>query len=144
MNQTNATQSKKQQNWPKDLKRTRQRESVLALLEQAEEPLSAAEICARLEAGGEATSLSTVYRVLDLFVERQLALKTNPQNGDTAVFERNRHLHNHYAVCVNCHKMVRMQNCPLERFVPEISEQDFCVTGHHLEVFGLCGDCKLK
>lgn len=130
--------------WPAGLKRTRQREGVLAVLEQANKPLSAAEICSKLEENGEKAWLSTVYRILELFVEKEMAVKTSVMNSDVAVYELNRYKHKHYAVCIGCHKMIGMNNCPMDAFIPELDEQNFRVVGHNLQVFGFCKDCRQR
>ncbi len=128
-------------NWPAGIKRTRQRENVLGVLENTEKPLSALDICSKLERNGDIAWLSTVYRILDLFVKKGVATKINVMNSDMAVYELNRFKHRHYAVCMNCHKIIAMANCPMEKFVPEFEDDDFHVTGHNLEVYGFCKDC---
>jgi Fur family ferric uptake transcriptional regulator len=127
--------------WPAGIKRTKQREAVLAVLERADKPVSAAAICAQTEKDGEAVWLSTVYRILELFVKKGLAERIAMMTGEMAVYELNRFRHRHYAVCVSCRKIISMDNCPMERFVPKLADGDFRVTGHNLEVYGYCGDC---
>lgn len=134
--------NKEQTAWPAGVKRTRQREGVLAVLEQGMRPMSAAEICTRMEENGEKAWLSTVYRILELFVEKNIAVKTTVMNSDTAYYELNRHKHKHYAVCIGCHKMIGMHNCPMIEFIPELDEQGFRILGHNLEVFGFCEECR--
>ncbi len=103
-------------NWPAGIKRTRQRECVLSILEKSDKPLSATDICSKME-----------------------------EDGDSAAwYELNRFKHKHYAVCMNCHKIIAMDNCPMESFVPKLAEDDFHVMGHNLEVFGFCKDCSKK
>lgn len=114
---------------------------MLSVLENAGKPLSATDICSKMEKGRDAAWLSTVYRILELFVKKGLVIKTNMMNSDMAVYELNRFKHKHYAVCMSCHKMITMDNCPMEAFVPKLEEEDFHVTGHNLEVFGFCKDC---
>lgn len=133
---------KSQKNWPAGIKRTRQREGVLTVLKQANQPLSAAEICSKLEEYGEKAWLSTVYRILELFVEHKIAVKINVLNSGTAIYELNRDKHKHYAVCIGCNKMIGMHNCPMIECIPELDEQNFRVLGHNLEVFGFCEDCR--
>lgn len=130
--------------WPKGLKRTKQRESVLAVLKESTQPMSAQEISARIGKEGGGAWLSTVYRILELFVEKKLAIKTTIMNSETAVYELNRELHRHYAVCIGCHKMIPMENCPMESFIPRIKDKEFQVLGHNLEVYGYCKDCAAK
>jgi Fur family ferric uptake transcriptional regulator len=123
------------------MKRTKQREAVLAVLERAEGPVSAADVRARTEADGACVRLSTVYRILDVLVKKGMAVKLSIMTGDMAVYELNRFRHRHYAVCVRCRKIISMDNCPMERFIPKLADGDFRVTGHNLEIYGYCRDC---
>ncbi len=134
--------NEKQTVWQAGVKRTRQRESVLAVLENSDRPMSAAEICSEIERGGDTAWMSTVYRVLELFVEKGVALKTNVMNNEMAVYELNRFKHKHYAVCMKCRKIIPMGNCPMENFTPLLAEEEFQIMGHNLEVFGYCRDCR--
>ncbi|WP_294856064.1 Fur family transcriptional regulator [Oscillibacter sp.] len=130
--------------WQAGVKRTRQRESVLAVLEHSDKPLSAAEICSKIEMDGDTVWMSTVYRVLELFVEKGVALKTTVLNNEMAVYELNRFQHKHYAVCMKCRKIIPMGNCPMENFTPMLAEEGFQIVGHNLEVFGYCRDCRSR
>ncbi len=103
--------------------------------------MSAMDICAQIEKGGGAAWLSTVYRALELFVDKGMVIKTSVLNNEMAVYELNRSNHKHYAVCMTCHKMIPMEKCPIETFIPNLDEKDFQVVGHNLEVFGYCKDC---
>lgn len=133
---------KKEQNlWPAGIKRTRQREGVIAVLEHTDKPLSAADICAKMEKSGDGAWLSTVYRILELFVKKGIILKTNVMNNEMAVYELNRFKHKHYAVCMSCRKIIAMDNCPMEKFIPKLEDEDFHIMGHNLEIFGFCKDC---
>lgn len=132
---------KEQKNWPLGIKKTKQRESVISVLEHSEKPLTASDICTLVEQSGEAVWLSTIYRILELFVKKGVVIKTNMMNSEMAVYEINRFQHKHYAVCVGCNKMITMDNCPMEKFIPKLND-DFFVMGHNLEIYGLCGECK--
>lgn len=135
---------KERNSWPAGIKKTRQREGILSVLERSERPLSVAEICAQLEQNGEDAWLSTAYRALDLFVKKGMVLKINILSTNQAVYKLNRSDQKHYAICMNCHKMIAMDNCPMEVFVPNLEEDGFLVTGHSFEIYGLCKDCSLK
>jgi Fe2+/Zn2+ uptake regulation proteins len=127
--------------WPAGVKRTKQREGVLSVLMNSDKPMSAAEIYKKMETGNQTAWLSTVYRVLELFVKENIAAKINMMNNEMAVYELNRFKHKHYAVCMNCHKIIEIENCPMEKFIPIIEDDDFRVVGHNLEIYGLCKDC---
>jgi Fur family ferric uptake transcriptional regulator len=127
--------------WPEGLKKTKPREHVLEVLEKADKPMSAMEICSAIEKGGNASWISTVYRILELFVKKGAVNKINMMGNEVAVFELNRFHHKHYAVCISCHKIFPMRNCPMERFLPSLDDDEFHVLGHNLEVYGYCGRC---
>jgi len=116
----------------------------MSVLEGSEKPMSASEICSEIEKSGEGAWLSTVYRILELFVEKGVALKTSVMSSDMALYELNRFKHKHYAVCMNCRKIVAMENCPMDEFTPKLEDEGFRVVGHNLEVYGICKDCRGK
>lgn len=130
-----------QNSWPAGIKRTKQRESMLSILNDSEKPLSAADICAKMEESNGSAWLSTVYRTLELFVKKGVVVKTNVMNHEMAVYELNRFKHKHYAVCMNCRKIIAIDNCPMEKFIPQLADEGFRITGHNLEIFGFCKDC---
>lgn len=127
--------------WPEGLKRTKQRERVLEVLTAAGTPLSALDIAARIEREGGGAWLSTVYRALESFVEHRVAVRIAVMGSDVALYELNTNGHHHYAVCVDCHRIIPLKSCPVGHFVPELPEDGFAVTGHNLEVFGHCKNC---
>lgn len=102
------------------------------------------EICKQTEEEDCPVWLSSVYRILELFVKENIVLKTTITDGEMALYELNRHKHRHYAVCLGCRKIVEMDNCPLVNFVPKLADNNFDVVGHKLELYGYCKDCKDK
>lgn len=131
--------------YPQGMKWTKQRKSVYEVLLHATEPLSAVQIYNRVEKADEENSyaLSTVYRILTAFEEKDLVIKTNWMGDGTIVYELNRGGHTHYAVCLGCHKRVPLKSCPFAHAHLEDTE-DFTVTGHKLEVYGYCRLCQQK
>lgn len=127
--------------WPTGLKRTKQRALVLDVLNQTTLPVTAAEISEQLERHGTPVWLSTVYRVLDTFIRHGLAEKSGVRGDGMAIYVRTRPEHRHYAVCVECHKIVPLQHCPLEHSPPQLEGELFQVLEHRLQIFGLCRDC---
>lgn len=130
--------------WPEGVKKTKQRMCVMSVLERSDCPLSAAEIYRQLEEESSPGWLSTVYRILELFVQKGVVLKTTVLDGDMAVYELNRNRHKHYAVCVKCHKMIELDCCPLEKYFPELENGQFRVLGHKVEMYGYCKECDEK
>ena len=132
------------EDWPEGIKKTKQRESVLAILENAASPMSAIDIYKSIEKTDKTAWLSTVYRILELFVKENVAVKTTFPDDDMAYYELCRQKHRHYAVCMSCHKRIQIDACPLEKVLPALEGGDFQVTGHNLEVYGVCKNCRGK
>lgn len=131
----------KQLVWPAGIKKTKQRICVFSVLERAASPLSALDIYKQIEKEDSSFWLSTIYRVLELFVNEGIVVKTTVMNNNMALYELNCNKHTHYAICVNCHKVVEMNNCPMEEFVPKLADNSFRVLGHKVEMYGYCKDC---
>lgn len=134
--------------YPQGIKWTRQRKAVYEILHEAAQPLSAIQIYQNIinsnHAGADAGSyaISTIYRILAAFEEKNMVSKTSWMGDGTVVYELNRGDHTHYAVCLECRKRVQLQSCPFTHLHLEQETNDFVVTGHKLELYGYCSDCK--
>lgn len=123
-----------------DMKRTRQRQCVQELLEHSAHPLTANEMFGALT--GRHICLSTLYRILKAFVQKDVVTRSTI-NGEAA-YELNRHTHRHYAVCTGCRKMVEIDGCPIGAVEAGIADRGFRVTGHNIEIYGICAACAGK
>lgn len=126
--------------WPAGVKRTKQRELVLSVFSVLDRPLTALEVSEYLAHEGTPVWLSTVYRVLDMFLERGMVSKIAAHENGMAIYALNDG-HRHYAVCVTCKKVIAMRGCPLESFMPDLQEKNFRVLGHRLQMYGYCANC---
>lgn len=148
--------SQEAQEYPGGIKWTKQRKRVYEILRDAIEPLSAAQIYARMEAWEqEQYAVSTIYRILAAFEENKLVDKTTWMGEGTVVYELKRPGHVHYAVCLDCHRRIPLEQCPLHmsgahvhmaaNASPENAEtDDFTVVSHKIELYGYCKECKQK
>ena len=116
------------------LKRTRQREAVLAALSDADKPLTAEEI---YEQSGN-MALSTIYRTIERLREKGIITSTTIPSSDGVFYELTGNEHRHYAICLSCRRMKYIDICPLH----ETQLDDFTVTSHKLELYGYCGKCR--
>lgn len=140
----------REMSYPQGLKWTKQRKSVYRALWETAEPLSAMQIYQRLSVRGdtedsglgEASAISTVYRILAAFEEKGLVEKSTWTEDGTAVYGLNRGGHTHYAVCLKCHSRIPLQGCPFSHIHLEEAMGDFTVTGHKLELYGYCRNCR--
>lgn len=123
-------------------KNTKSRKVIVEILEKAEKPISAEEIFLRIKERGSSVNLSTVYRTLDLLESKELVNKTRMGDGK-AIYELTGNGHRHHLICTNCHKSVPIDMCPLEALQRDVGKKTkFDITGHKLELYGICPDCK--
>ena len=118
----------------KGLKCTRQRLEILNVLKSADAPVTAEMIFSKLGT----LSLSTVYRTLEKFTSAGLVSRQVFGDGNELYYELTYMKHRHYAVCLSCRKVRYINGCP----VRETQLEDFTVTGHRLELFGYCNECR--
>ncbi len=129
--------------YPVGMKWTKQRKDVYDVLYEAREPQSAVQIYHHLEKTAEDNyAVSTIYRILAAFEEQKLVTKTTWLGDGTVVYELNRGDHKHYAVCLECHKRIPLEHCPFAHLHLEEDAGDFTITGHKLELYGYCKECK--
>lgn len=132
-----------EKNYPSGIKWTKQRKDVYHILSEATQPLSVQEIYSRILQQNDRTNyaISTIYRILTAFEEKNMVLKSVLMGEDTAVYEWNRGDHHHYAICLNCHKRIPFHSCPMENLHMPVGDDGFIVTGHRVEIYGYCKDC---
>lgn len=127
------------------IKNTKQRNTVLEILRDEAQPLTAEQIFLKSKACDGAINLSTVYRILDMFETKEIIVKTSISKNNRALFELNRMEHKHHLVCVTCKKVTALDSCPFEHFGKNLEQQtDFQITSHKLEIYGYCSNCKDK
>jgi Fur family ferric uptake transcriptional regulator len=78
-------------------------------------------------------------------VSKGLVTKSNITGDNKALYEINNLDHTHHLICSGCKKMFSVDGCPLEEYEKQLMvKMDFDITGHKLEIFGVCKDCKAK
>jgi len=125
------------------LKNTKYRVNIIELLSKTEELLSAQEIYKRLIKKHIRINLSTVYRTLDILVDNQILSKVTLDGEKQAFYEYNRDIHHHFLICRGCSKIIPVFDCPLHDYEEKLSkESGFIITGHRVEFYGYCEECK--
>ncbi len=127
------------------IKYTNQRNITFNILRQVDLPITAEQAFMKVKEVDSTISLSTVYRILDMFVSKGLVLKSNISDDNKAMFELNRMEHKHHLICVKCKKMTVVDNCPLETYEKTLEQKTrYQITAHKLEMFGFCPLCQEK
>lgn len=125
-------------------KNTRSRKVIIEVLEKSDIPLSAEEVFLRVKDSGASANLSTVYRTLDLMESKGLLDKCVMSDG-RARYQLILEGHKHHITCTSCHKSVPINICPLENLERDVgNKMNFDITGHRLELYGLCPKCRKK
>jgi Fur family ferric uptake transcriptional regulator len=120
------------------------RSRIVDLLGRQECLLSAQEIFDALRAEGRPVGIASVYRVLDVLTELDLAQRIDLGEG-LSRYERVPigGEHHHHVVCDDCGKVDAFSDQPLERALSSLSERlGFDVAAHDVLLRGACGDCR--
>jgi Fur family ferric uptake transcriptional regulator len=125
------------------LKKTKYRVNIIDLLERVNTLLSAQDIHELLIKNDIKVNLSTVYRTLDKLTENDIINKVEIEQEKQSLYEYNRDEHHHFLICKNCNKIETIYNCPLHDYEQQLmNESGFHITGHKIEFYGYCKDCK--
>jgi Fur family ferric uptake transcriptional regulator len=125
------------------LKRGGARERVIELLAAQPCALTAVEIEEALRDQGRATGRASIYRVLELLVERGLVERLEVGDGH-ARFERSQPggEHHHHLVCERCGQLVAFDDPGLERAIGKLSERlGVRIESHDVLLRGACQRC---
>lgn len=119
---------------------TKQRIALLTELAKYTSPVTIDVLAQKLF---EQMNTTTVYRSLSLLVSAGIVYQTDFRHG-VAYFELQQGNHHHHLVCVDCHSKQDFSFCPESSFLQIEKENNFSITNHIFEIFGLCETCIKK
>lgn len=119
----------------KNIKLTKQRKMVFEVIEKLEE----AKLKDIQKLCNEKVDNSTIYRIIDLFLEKGIVEK-NIDSYNNIVYSINKNEHKHYIYCVKCHKKEIINVCP----VSNIENNGYKLLSHQIKLDGICGECQKK
>ena len=120
---------------------TRQRAAVSAVLDELDDFRSAQDLHAMLRQRGEGIGLTTVYRTLQALSDAGEIDVLRTDDGE-AVYRRCSTGHHHHLVCRSCGRTVEVEGPAVERWADRVAtENGFVDVSHTLEVFGTCATC---
>lgn len=124
------------------LKKTIHRMAVINYLLAVELPITVEQIYRQLNEKGHQISLSTTYRMVETLTRKGIVQKTYSSRDKKSMFLFNRGTHVHHFICLACHQMIEIKNCPLVGTTKVLEkEMGLVVTGHQLEMVGYCATC---
>ncbi len=126
------------------LKVTPQRKAIIKVLESADAVLSAQEIFAEVIKILPNINFSTIYRNLDLLLERGILCRITPESGGILYELRREEGHHHHVICKKCGASIPLDYCPMANIEKELSRKGFTPTEHRFEIYGYCNKCSKK
>lgn len=117
---------------------TTKRKKVYDLLKKATKPLSVQDIYDNLN---DATiNLSTVYRAIEYFENYNLLLKFHFSSKNYYFLNEDKN-HDHYFICTSC-LLIQKVPCNMKEVLSNLKlDNDFTITNHEMNVYGLCNKC---
>jgi Fur family transcriptional regulator, ferric uptake regulator len=122
------------------LRRTKQRDTILAEIRAAGGPLSVAEIHERASREVPRLGIATVYRAIRaLREEGKVAVVELP--GEEPRYEPVGRGHHHHFRCRSCGQTFDLGVCPLGVPAGTTLPGGYRVEDHHITLYGRCADC---
>lgn len=91
-----------------------------------------------------AIGYATVYRTLMLLVDAGVANQRHFRDGKSR-FEIASAQHHDHLICTECGRIVEFENNTIEDLQERIARKNkFVLTGHKLELYGICTACHKK
>lgn len=119
---------------------TVQRRAILENLSSRTDHPTADQIFAAIQDRISGISRTTVYRVLETFVQLGLAQKiSNPEAKARFDADTRRH---HHAVCINCEEVTDIHSDALDSITAPDTGPDFEVLDYSVIFTGLCRNCR--
>ena len=120
-------------------KYTGKRETMMHIFLEEGRYLTAKEVLDQMQEDFPGLSFDTVYRNLSLF-ERLGIIEGTEWGGERRYrFHCDRDSHHHHIICTECGRTRAIQLCPMHSILGE--PENFAITGHKFEIYGICSDC---
>jgi Fur family peroxide stress response transcriptional regulator len=122
------------------LRRSRQRDRILELLEHSESHPTALDVYEEVKKEFPSASLGNVYRNLNILVEQGLIRRLG--GGSTFDrFEAGHEAHAHF-VCTNCGAIRDFDLPKIEQIDKQVEAMGGTTEEIRLDVYGVCPDCR--
>jgi Fur family ferric uptake transcriptional regulator len=123
------------------IRATRQRLQILEALEAEPNDATAQELFETMRSRGVSIGLATVYRALGLLSSHGVVDALVHRPGEVC-YRLCGNEHHHHLTCTECHQVVELGECELDPWLDRLGRtHGFAVTGHAVEVTGICSDC---
>lgn len=127
----------------KGMKYTEQRAVILEILFEIDDHLNAEEIhrIVKEKYPQHNIGIATVYRTLNFLEEAEL-ISSISFGSEGKKYEGNQKSHHDHLICTNCGAIVEFVDDEIEKRQERIAkENNFKITGHTMQLLGLCSKC---
>jgi Fur family ferric uptake transcriptional regulator len=126
----------------KGVRPTAKRVAVLEELANEPDDATAQSLWQRMRGRDETIGLATVYRTLALLHEHGVIDALSHHEGERC-YRLCGDEHHHHLVCERCHRVVEIVDCDLATWADAVARRHgFAAAEHHVEISGVCGDCR--
>jgi Fur family ferric uptake transcriptional regulator len=123
---------------------TQARRAVVRALCEAPSGATPADLLSRGRSIHSRLGQVTVYRTLDILSGLGLVQRIHGEDG-CSTYAAAPHGHGHYVICQRCRRAAEFEGCAVDAaFSKAAAQTGYRVSGHWLELFGLCPDCQRK
>jgi Fur family ferric uptake transcriptional regulator len=127
---------------PADVRSTRQKRALSAVLAETDRFRSAQELHAALRQRGERVGLTTVYQQLRALATVGQIDSLRSESGEVLYRHCGTARHHHHLVCRACGRTVEVEDTVVWRWAERVAaEAGFVDVAHQLEFSGTCADC---
>ncbi len=125
------------------LKSTAQRDDIAHVFFASRGHISVEELYHEVKQVNPHIGYATVYRTMKLLTDCGLAVERHFRDGE-ARYESVAEGHHHdHLICERCGAIIEFEEARIEALQTEVAHRlGFRLTGHKMELYGLCGECQ--
>jgi Fur family ferric uptake transcriptional regulator len=121
---------------------TAPRQTVVASVLRYDRPFTAEQLVTVVRKTDPSLGRATVYRTLEILASIDVVTRILQPGGHPAYVVGSPG-HRHHLVCSGCGSTVAFTACPVDELVNTLRrDTDYAISGHLLEVFGVCPSCQ--
>lgn len=126
-------------------KSTAQRDDIARVFFDARRHISVEELYREVKRVNPRIGYATVYRTMKLLKDHGLASESHFHDGEARYESALEARHHDHMICVNCGKIDEFSEPKIETLQSDIARRHgFRLTGHKMELYGLCKACQQK
>ena len=128
----------------RNLKSTSQRDDIARVFFASNRHISVEELYRDVRKVNPRVGYATVYRTVRLLRECNLAAERHFHDGEARFENVAEEQHHDHLICERCGRIVEFSNAEIEELQERVARTlDFVISGHKMELYGICGDCRM-